>query len=488
MTKKATDQCLQLFINGQWTKSTSGETRDVINPSNGNVICQVEEAADADVNQAVAAARHSFETGVWRNTTPAQRARILWQIADLIDEEAEQLARLETLDGGKPLTSALHGEVPAAAETFRYYAGWCTKIEGRNFESALGGKGYQCTVRREPVGVAALITPWNGPLVMAAWKLAPALAAGCSVVLKPSEITPLATLHLAKLLQQAGVPDGVVNIVTGGANVGSCLAGHEQVDKLSFTGSIQTARKLLDAAKGNLKKLSLELGGKSPAVIFQDADLEQAIQGVAEGIFGNAGQVCVASSRVYAEKSIYQSVVEGVVAVANTLKLGDPMNSDTQMGPLVSAEHRDNVSAFVDRAISAGANVLAGGKSYDHEGFFYRPTVLVNAAQDSEIVCQEVFGPVVVISPFETEQEAMTMANASEYGLAGSVWTKDIDKAQRCVNTLRTGIVWINCHGVPDLAMPIGGYKQSGWGRELGYEGLEQFLEQKSVLVRVPEA
>lgn len=475
-----------MLIDGQWVSATGGEVSEVINPADGSVIARAASGSGADANAAVVAARKSFEDKRWRGLTPAERERVLYTVAELIMTHADELATLETLDGGKLYGGARHGEIPAAAQTFRYYAGWCTKHEGHTFNPSVPGMRFHAYTRPEPVGVVAQIIPWNGPLVMAAWKLAPALAAGCSIVLKPAEQTPLTALRLGELLMGAGVPDGVVNIVTGpGRTVGSTLAAHPDVDKIAFTGSTAVGRQLLEAAKGNMKRLSLELGGKSPVIIMGDADLDLAIPGAADAIFGGAGQVCVAGSRIYAHRSVVDQVIAGVEEIAHTMRVGPGLDPDSRMGPLISGGHRNNVHGMVDRAQQDGAEIVCGGAALDGPGYFYAPTVLTGTRADMEIVREEVFGPVVTIAPFDDPQEAIAEANNSIYGLASSIWTRDLSTAHRMAEDIQAGIVWINTHGIPDMALPIGGMKQSGWGREHGLEGLQIYTETKAVMARI---
>ena len=479
----------QMFIGGRFRDSASGKTFPTYDPSTGQVLAQIAEGGWEDINRAVKAARVAIDSGPWRKMTPSERGRLIWKLGDLIEQNLEELAQLESLDNGKPLAVARAADVPLAADLFRYMAGWATKIEGNTIPLSVPytpGARYLAYTVREPVGVVGQIIPWNFPLLMAAWKLGPALATGCCVVLKPAEQTPLTALRLAELIQEAGFPDGVVNVVPGyGETAGAALAAHDEVDKIAFTGSTEVGKLIVQAAAGNLKKVSLELGGKSPNIVFADADLEAAIPGAASAIFFNHGQCCCAGSRLYVEDKVFDKVVDGVTERAKKIKLGPGFNQDSQMGPLVSEEQLNRVTGYLDAGRAEGATALCGGKRMGEKGYFVEPTVLVNTSENMKVVREEIFGPVVTAMPFHKDEEILPRANDTVYGLAAGVWTRDISKAHQIASELRAGTVWINCYNVFDAALPFGGYKQSGWGREMGHDALEMYTETKAVCTKL---
>ena len=473
----------QLLINGKWVDSASGKTFPSYNPATGKVLANVAEGDREDIDRAVKAARAAFESSPWARTSPAGRARMIWKLADLIEQHLEEFAQLESLDNGKPLSVARVADVPLTVEHMRYYAGWATKIEGNTIPLTLTppAKFLAYTVR-EPIGVVGQIIPWNFPLLMAAWKLGPALAAGCTVVLKPAEQTPLTALRLGELLQEAGFPDGVINIVPGyGETAGAALAAHPDVDKVAFTGSTEVGKLIIQAAAGNLKKVSLELGGKSPNVILDDADLDSAIPGAASAIFFNHGQCCCAGSRLYVEKKVFDKVVDGVAQSAEKIRVKPGFDPDCDMGPLVSEEQLKRVCGYLESGAKEGAKAVTGGSRLGDQGYFVKPTVLVDTTENMKVVQEEIFGPVVTAIPFSDANEIVPKANDTVYGLAAGVWSRDIKKAHKLASKLRAGTVWINCYNVFDPALPFGGYKQSGWGREMGHEVLEHYTEVKSV-------
>jgi phenylacetaldehyde dehydrogenase len=473
----------QMLIDGKWVGAASGKELEVIDPATEQVIASVPAADRADVDQAVQAARRTFQQRTWLRLPPAERAKILWRVGELIDAEAADIARVETLDNGMPQQIA-QWTVALGAEAFRYYAGWVTKIHGHTADVAGPGDGFHAYTLREPLGVAGLIIPWNGPFTFACSKLSVALAAGCSCVLKPAEETPLNALRLGRILHEAGVPAGVVNIVTGlGETAGAALTEHPAVDKIGFTGSTEVGKLIVKASAGNLKRVTLELGGKSPVIVFDDADLEKAVAGAAMGVFTNSGQICVAGSRVYVQRKLYEPLLEGLSQAARSLKIGSGFDPNTQIGPLVSQRQLERVTAFIASGREQGAQVVAGGSRCEGTGYFVQPTVLTRAPAQARVMREEIFGPVVNVNPFDNLEEVAAAANDTSYGLAAAVWTRDVQKAHTMAKLLQAGQVWVNCHLVYDYSMPYGGYKQSGWGREYGQEGLEEYLQTKSVFV-----
>ena len=480
----------QLFINNEWVDAKSGETIAVVDPATGAIIATVADAGAADVDAAVKAARAALEGGEWATMRPAAREALMWRLADLIDAHAEELAEIESLDNGKTKFLAKIIDVGGTRNYFRYMAGWATKIEGSTIDVSVGGgppgAQFQAQTRREPVGVVAQIIPWNFPLAMAAWKLGPALAAGCTCILKPAEQTPLSALRLAELIAEAGFPPGVVNILTGyGETTGDALVRHPGVDKVAFTGSGEVGRMINKAATDTLKRVSLELGGKSPVIMLQDMDVKTAVGGAAQAIFFNAGQVCAAGSRLYVHRDIYDEVLEGVSEAANAIRLGPGLLKETEMGPLVSREQQERVLGYIETGRKEGASIVAGGEPVDHPGYFVRPTIMASVKNDMRVVQEEIFGPVLVTERFDDLNEVARVANATPYGLSASIWSNDLRAVNRLVPLIKAGTVWVNCHGPVDPNMPFGGFKQSGFGRESGRAAIEMYTEVKSVCMMV---
>lgn len=473
----------KLFINGQWVESVSGKTFETKNPATGEVITTVYEAQEADIDRAVKAAREAFDNGPWSKLTAANRSRLIYKLADLMEENLEELAQLETLDNGKPINESKFFDVPTAIEHFRYYAGWSTKIVGQTIP--VNGNFFTYT-RHEPVGVVGQIIPWNFPLLMAAWKLGAALATGCTVVLKPAEQTPLSALYLAKLIQEAGFPDGVVNIVPGfGPTAGEPLVRHEMVNKVAFTGSTVVGKRIMSLASDSLKRVTLELGGKSPNIILPDADLTKAIPGSLMGIMFNQGQVCTAGSRLFVQKKAYDNVVADLVSYSKSIKQGPGLDSSTQMGPLVTEKQQNRVMNYIEKGQQEGAEMLTGGRNPFDRGYFVEPTIFSAVEDNMTIAREEIFGPVLVAMPFDDLDEVIKRANNTAYGLAAAVWTENVRNAHYVASKLQAGTVWVNSYNAVDAAAPFGGFKQSGIGREMGSYALDAYTEVKSVFVNM---
>jgi aldehyde dehydrogenase (NAD+) len=471
----------QLFIDNEFVDAVSGKTFETVNPATEEVLGVVAEADHADVDKAVRAARRAFDEGAWPAMSARERGGLLLRLAELIRANAEELARLESMDNGKPIGETSTVDVPQSAEVLAYYAGWADKIHGQTVPT---NDAFFTYTLREPHGVCGQIIPWNFPLLMAAWKLGPALACGNTVVLKPAEQTPLSACRLAELVAEAGFPPGVVNILPGyGPTAGAALAEHRDVDKVAFTGSTEVGRIIQRAAATNIKSVSLELGGKSPNIVFADADIDAAVQGAIGGIFFNQGEVCCAGSRLFVEESIHDQFVEALAERARTIRVGDPLDAATQMGAQVSEEQFTKILGYIDAGRDEGARVVTGGARAADKGYFIQPTIFSGVRPDMKIACEEIFGPVVSAMTFTDAEDAVRQGNNTNYGLAAAVWTRDISKAHKVARALRAGTVWVNTYNAFDTAMPFGGYKESGIGRELGAQALDLYTQTKSVWV-----
>jgi aldehyde dehydrogenase (NAD+) len=483
-TEASVVRSTKLLIDNRWIESESGETFATINPSTGEEICQVAAADAVDVDKAVRAARVAFDRGPWRKMNASERGRLLHRLADLIERDGDELARLESLDNGKPVSVAKRVDVAKTVACYRYFAGWADKIHGKTIPI---DDDFFCYTQHEPIGVVGQIIPWNYPMLMQAWKLAPALATGNTVVMKPAEQTPLSALRIGSLIVEAGFPEGVVNLLSGfGPTAGAAIARHMDVDKVAFTGSTEVGRLIMEAAaKSNLKKVTLELGGKSPNIVFEDTDLDEAVEGAHLGLFSNQGQICCAGSRVFVEGKIYDKFVEKSIVRARQRIVGDPSDPKTEQGPQVDQAQFERVMGYIESGRTEGATLACGGKRVGDRGFFIEPTVFADVQDDMKIAREEIFGPVMSVIPFSNLAEVISRANRTIYGLAAGVWTRDIKKAHAIANGVRAGTVWVNCYNILDTRAPFGGFKQSGTGRELGEYGLQQYAEVKTVIVRL---
>ncbi|MGE3182582.1 MAG: aldehyde dehydrogenase family protein [Phycisphaerae bacterium] len=474
----------KLLINGEWQDSQSGKTFETINPATEEVICSVAEADKGDVDRAVAAARRAFDEGPWRRMSATERGKLMYKLADLMEKNKDELAALETLDNGKPISDASAADLPLAIACYRYYAGWADKVQGKTIP--INGP-YFCYTRHEPVGVCAQIIPWNFPILMQAWKWGPALSMGCTVVLKPAEQTPLTALRVAELAMEAGYPPGVINVLPGyGPTAGAPLARHMHVDKVAFTGSTEIGHEIMkSAAESNLKRVTLELGGKSPNIIFADTDLDKAADGAHFALFFNQGQCCCAGSRVYVEEKVHEEFLGKLVDKAKARKVGDPFDKSTQQGPQVDKDQYNKIMGFIEAGNKEGAKLMCGGGRAKDKGYFVEPTIFDGVKEDMKIGKEEIFGPVMSVMKFKDMDDVIKRANNNPYGLAAAVWTKDIEKAHQIANNVRAGTVWVNCYDVFDAAAPFGGFMQSGLGRELGEYGLQAYTVVKTVTVRL---
>lgn len=472
----------KMFIGGNFVESVSGKTFETYNPANGEVLAHVSEAQIEDIDKAVLSAKKAFDDGPWSKMSAAERGKLMYKLAELIEQNKQELAEIDSLDNGKPLREVLENDIPNAIGQFQYFAGWTTKILGQTIP--VSGSYFNYT-RHEPVGVVGQIIPWNFPLMMAAWKIAPALATGCTVVLKPAEQTPLSALYLAQLAAEAGFPEGVINVVPGfGETAGDALVKHPHVNKIAFTGSTAVGKYIMKTAADTMKRVTLELGGKSPNIILPDADLSKATPGVFSGIMANQGEVCSAGSRVYIQKKLFDKVVSDLVTYAKNVKLGSGLSPDTDMGPLVSREQQNRVVHYINKGKEEGAEMLSGG-GYTDKGYFVEPTVFADVDETMSIAKEEIFGPVVAAMPYDDLDEIIDRANASPFGLAAGLWTENLKNAHYVANRLKAGSVWVNCYNLTDPASPFGGYKESGFGREMGSYALNNYTEVKSVWINL---
>lgn len=475
----------QMYIDGMWCAASSGETIAVYEPATGGLLSKIPAASCADVDKAVHAACTAFETGPWAEMKPNERQRLIHHLADILEENSQTIAEIETLDNGKALQGCIDYDVLGAADLLRYMAGWATKIRGNTTTTSLPGEFFACTLK-EPVGVVAAIVPWNWPLNMAVWKLAAPLAVGCTIVLKPAQLTSLSMIYFASLCEQAGIPKGVINIVTGsGSAIGGYLAGHPQINKVSFTGSTEVGREVGHAALKHMTRMTLELGGKSPILVFEDADVATVADATRYSIFYNSGQICSAGSRMYVHESIYKETVAAVVEVAKSIRLRPGLDAECDMGPVISKNAQISILNYIKKGVEEGASLMCGGEAVDRPGYFVEPTVFADCTNSMTVMQEEIFGPVLCIASFSDEEEAIRLANDNIYGLAASVWTNDVSRAMRVVPRIKAGSVGVNCHDPDDSALPFGGYKESGFGKDRGAEQLEHFLETKNVVIKV---
>jgi phenylacetaldehyde dehydrogenase len=486
--KQFIDRTQKLYIGGQWVEAASGKTFATLDPATEREICQVAEAGAEDVDRAVHAATRAFQDSAWSQMIPAAREALLLRWADLVERHGDELAELESLDNGKLVLYARMVDVPATVNLIRYYAGWATKIQGVTTNVSIGipNTEFHAYTLRQPVGVVGQIIPWNFPMIMAALKLAPALAAGCTSLLKPAEQTPLSAIRLVELAAEAGIPDGVINLITGfGEGAGAAMVAHPGIRKIAFTGSTPVGKHIGKVAMDSLKRVSLELGGKSPVIIAKDANLDEAIPGAANAIFFNQGQVCVAGTRLFVEEPVFDAVMDGLKEIAESMPLGSGRDPNVRMGPLVSAEQHERVMGYIARGLNEGGEVLCGGKRHGDRGYFVQPTIFRNCGPGSTLYRDEIFGPVLVANSFSDPAEIAAQANDTVYGLAASIWTRDLSLAHRLAKRIDAGTVWVNCHHLLDAALPFGGFKQSGFGREQGEDGIELYTETKSVLMKI---